>query len=111
MHTAYDARLEHATIPIQIVATDVISGTEVAVSHGDPVPAVASAAIPATDFRHAASPIERARSATARWLGDGNHLLPHPERFLSLHRHPAPVAPGDRTAPRDAAECHERTAR
>ncbi len=46
-NVTYD-RLEHATIPIQIVATDVISGTEVVLVHGDPVPAVlASAAIPA----------------------------------------------------------------
>ncbi len=182
----YD-RLEQATIPIQIIATDVISGTEVALVHGDPVPAVlASAAIPAvfptvtiegqvlfdggvadntpisqavaagadrvvvlpagvacalphpprsalavavhaltllieqrlmldvaayhdqvdlvvlpplcpltiaaSDFRHAASLIDRARSATTRWLDAGNHQLPHPERFLALHRHPAPVA-------------------
>jgi hypothetical protein len=75
------------------------------------LPPLCPLTIPATDFRHAASLIERARSATSRWLGDGNHLLPHPERFLSLHRHPAPVAPGGRTAPRDVAECHERTAR
>ena len=183
----YD-RLEHTTIPIQIIATDVISGTEVALSHGDPVSAVlASAAIPAvfptvtidgrvlfdggvadntpisqavtagadrvvvlpagvacalphpprsalavavhaltllieqrlmldvaayhdqvdlivlpplcplttsaTDFGHAASLIDRARSATTRWLDDGNHRLPHPERFLALHRHPAPASP------------------
>ena len=29
----------------------------------------------------------RARAATTRWLDDGNHRLPHPERFLPLHRH------------------------
>jgi NTE family protein len=43
----YD-RLEQATIPVQIIATDVISGTEVALVDGDPIAAVlASAAIPA----------------------------------------------------------------
>ena len=182
----YD-RLERAMIPIQIIATDVISGTEVVLVRGDPVPAVlASAAIPAvfptvtidghvlfdggvadntpisqavaagaervvvlpagvacalpraprsalavavhaltllieqrlmldvaayhdqvdlvvlpplcpltiaaSDFRHAASLIDRARSATTRWLDDGNHQLPHPERFLALHRHATPGA-------------------
>ncbi len=180
-HIAYD-RLEDATIPIRIVATDVVSGTDVVLSGGDPVPAiVASAAIPAvfptvtvdgralfdggvanntpisqavaagadrvvvlpagvacarerpprsalavavhaltllieqrlllavaayhdqvdlivlpplcpltvsaSDFRHAAALIDRARGATTRWLDAGNHRLPHPERFLALHRH------------------------
>ncbi|HEX7166591.1 MAG TPA: patatin-like phospholipase family protein [Acidimicrobiales bacterium] len=46
-HLPYD-RLEDARIPIHVVATDVLSGTEVLLSYGDPVPAVlASASIPA----------------------------------------------------------------
>jgi hypothetical protein len=32
--------------------------------------------------------MDRARTATTRWLDAGNDRLPHPERFLSLHRHP-----------------------
>ncbi|HEU5083680.1 MAG TPA: patatin-like phospholipase family protein [Acidimicrobiales bacterium] len=41
-------RLEDATIPVHVVATDVLSGTEVLLSHGDARAAVAaSAAIPA----------------------------------------------------------------
>lgn len=46
-HVAYD-RLEDARIPVHVVATDVLSGTEVVLSAGDPRPAVlASASIPA----------------------------------------------------------------
>lgn len=47
VHLAYD-RIEDAAIPVHIVTTDVLSGIEVTLSEGDPVPAVlASAAIPA----------------------------------------------------------------
>jgi NTE family protein len=46
-HLHYD-RLEDAEIPIHVVATDVLSGTEVLLSQGEPGPAVlASASIPA----------------------------------------------------------------
>jgi NTE family protein len=46
-HIAYD-RLEDAAIPVHIVTTDVLSGTEILLSAGDPVAAVlASSAIPA----------------------------------------------------------------
>lgn len=46
-HVTY-RRLEDAEIPVHVVATDVLSGTEIVLAHGDPVPAVlASAAIPA----------------------------------------------------------------
>ena len=46
-HVEYD-RLEDAAIPVHVVATDVLSGTEVLLSAGDPRPAVlASASIPA----------------------------------------------------------------
>jgi NTE family protein len=45
-HLTYD-RLEHAAIPVHVVATDALEGTEVLLSHGDAVDAVmASAAIP-----------------------------------------------------------------
>jgi hypothetical protein len=56
-------RLEDSALPVHVVATDVLSGLEVVLSSGDPV------------------------AATSRRLDAGNHLLPHPERFLSLHRH------------------------
>jgi NTE family protein len=75
------------------------------------LPPLCPLTISASDFRHAASLIDRARSATSRWLDDGNHHLPHPERFLSLHRHPGPAAPTDQTTRRDAATPHERTSR
>jgi NTE family protein len=46
-HLSYE-RLEDALIPVHVVATDVLSGTEVLLSSGDPRPAVlASASIPA----------------------------------------------------------------
>ena len=46
-HVTYD-RLEDAEIPVHVVTTDVLSGTEVLLSTGDPTPAVlASASIPA----------------------------------------------------------------
>jgi len=46
-HVTY-ARLEDADIPVHVVATDVVSGTEVLLSTGEPTAAVlASAAIPA----------------------------------------------------------------
>src|SRR5688500_18305463 len=46
-HLTFD-RLEGAAIRVHVVATDVLSGTEVVLSEGDPVAAVlASAAIPA----------------------------------------------------------------
>jgi NTE family protein len=39
------------------------------------------------DFRAATQLIGRAHTTTAAWLDEGNHLLPHPERFLSMHGH------------------------
>jgi len=46
-HVGFD-RLEDARIPVHVVTTDVLSGTEVVLSTGDPRPAVlASASIPA----------------------------------------------------------------
>lgn len=63
------------------------------------LPPLCPLAVSSTDFGHGAELIERARRATARWLDDGGPRLPHPERFLSLHRHPVP----DRAA---AVSCH-----
>ena len=44
------------------------------------------------DFRQTGELIRRARQSTRRWLDDGGQYLPHPERFLSLHRHPPVTA-------------------
>jgi NTE family protein len=52
------------------------------------LPPLCPLSVSALDFRSAGLLIERARSSTTRWLDAGNHRLPHPERFLSLHRHP-----------------------
>ena len=52
------------------------------------LPPLCPLSVSASDFRSGELLIERARASTTRWLDAGNHLLPHPERFLSLHRHP-----------------------
>jgi NTE family protein len=52
------------------------------------LPPLCPLSISSVDFRAAALLIERAHAATSRWLDAGSHRLPHPERFLSLHRHP-----------------------
>jgi NTE family protein len=51
------------------------------------LPPLCPLSVSSTDFRHGGLLIERARSATERWLDDGGPRLSHPERFLSLHRH------------------------
>jgi NTE family protein len=51
------------------------------------VPPLCPLSISSVDFRSAALLIERAETATNRWLDAGNHRLPRPERFLSLHSH------------------------
>lgn len=51
------------------------------------LPPLCPLSVSSTDFRHGALLIERARTATERWLDDGGPRLAHPERFLSLHRH------------------------
>ena len=51
------------------------------------LPPLCPLSVSSTDFRSAALLIERAEAATRRWLDAGNHLLPHPERFLRLHEH------------------------
>jgi NTE family protein len=53
------------------------------------LPPLCPLSISSADFRHGATLIERARTATQRWLDEGGPSLPHPERFLSLHRHHA----------------------
>jgi NTE family protein len=55
------------------------------------LPPLCPLAVSSTDFRHAPELIARARDATGRWLAGGSHLLPHPERFLTRHRHDAAV--------------------
>jgi NTE family protein len=51
------------------------------------LPPLCPLSVSSTDFRSAGLLIERAATATDRWLEAGNHRLPHPERFLSLHGH------------------------
>ena len=52
------------------------------------LPPLCPLAVPSIDFRHGRELIARARAASHRWLDDGGHRRPHPERFLSLHSHP-----------------------
>jgi NTE family protein len=63
------------------------------------LPPLCPLAVSSADFRHGARLVERARVATGRWLDDGGTSLPHPERFLALHRH-------ERSRSRPAAPCH-----
>ncbi len=51
------------------------------------LPPLCPLSVSSTDFRHGALLVERARTATERWLDQGGPRLAHPERFLSLHRH------------------------
>ncbi|HEY3484398.1 MAG TPA: patatin-like phospholipase family protein [Ilumatobacteraceae bacterium] len=53
------------------------------------LPPLCPLSVGSTDFRHGAQLIERARTATRRWLDDGGPRQPHPERFLSMHGHGA----------------------
>ncbi len=55
--------------------------------------------VPAVDFSRAAELISRARTSTGSWLDSGSDLLPHADRFLSLHGHPAGTRPGDNRRP------------
>jgi NTE family protein len=50
------------------------------------LPPLCPLSVSSTDFQHGAQLIDRARTATGRWLDEGGPHLPHPERFLSLHR-------------------------
>jgi NTE family protein len=51
------------------------------------LPPLCPLSVSPTDFRHAAELMTRAHDAAGAWLDSGNHLLPHPERFLSMHGH------------------------
>ncbi|MGE3447787.1 MAG: patatin-like phospholipase family protein [Microbacteriaceae bacterium] len=64
------------------------------------LPPLCPLSVSSTDFRHGALLVERARTATERWLDDGGPRLAHPERFLSLHRHAINLNPchGDHAA-------------
>jgi NTE family protein len=57
------------------------------------LPPLCPLSVSSADFRHGATLIARARAATSRWLDEGGPLLPHPERFLSLHRHGLSTTP------------------
>ena len=51
------------------------------------LPPLCPLAVAATDFTHASELIDRARDGAGRWLESGGTELPHPERFLSMHKH------------------------
>jgi NTE family protein len=55
------------------------------------LPPLCPLSVSSTDFRHGAELIDRARAAAGRWLDEGGPLLPHPERFLSVHRDDVPM--------------------
>jgi len=57
------------------------------------LPPLCPLSVSSSDFGRAADLIERARIATSAWLDSGGPSLPAPERFLSLHRHPAEPIP------------------
>ena len=65
--------------------------------HADIVvlPPLCPLSISPVDFRASDELMARSRTATGDWLDAGNHLLPHAERFLSMHSHrwAAGVAP------------------
>jgi NTE family protein len=62
------------------------------------LPPLCPLVVSSLDFGRAGQLIDRARRATHRWLDEGGHRRPHPERFLSLHAHAGPRAA--------SAECH-----
>jgi NTE family protein len=51
------------------------------------LPPLCPLSVSSSDFRSAGQLIHRARHDSGRWLDEGNHHLPHPERFLALHPH------------------------
>jgi NTE family protein len=67
------------------------------------LPPLCPLSVSSADFRHAGLLIDRARDASARWLDAGNHRLPNPERFLSLHHHTRLVGATDVSTGVDAA--------
>jgi hypothetical protein len=48
--------------------------------------------VPSTDSSHGAELSNRALTATGRWIDSGGPSLRAPERFLSLHHHPAEIS-------------------
>lgn len=56
------------------------------------LPPLCPMSVSSTDFRHGAQLIDRAHTATTRWLAGPEVLSPHPERVLSLHAHPTKAA-------------------
>jgi NTE family protein len=67
------------------------------------LPPLCPLAVGPADFRYGGQLVERARAATQHWLEVGGDSRPHPERFLSLHRHSAVT---DRTGLPDARQAH-----
>lgn len=59
------------------------------------LPPLCPLAVSAADFSHAAHLVTRGRLESTRWLDEGGTSLPHQERFLALHGHPADAGPGD----------------
>jgi NTE family protein len=57
------------------------------------LPPLCPLSVSSADFRQGELLVQRARTATDRWLDEGGPRLIHPERFLSLHRHSALVSP------------------
>jgi NTE family protein len=57
------------------------------------LPPMCPLSVSSTDFRHGPLLVDRARTATERWLDEGGPRLAHPERFLSLHRHTSTLDP------------------
>jgi NTE family protein len=53
------------------------------------LPPLCPLAVSPADFRHAEELIDRSHRASAKWLDAGRDDEPRPERFLSLHSHPA----------------------
>ena len=51
------------------------------------LPPLCPLTVSAIDFRSADTLMSRAQQASGAWIDAGNHLLPHPERFLSMHGH------------------------
>jgi NTE family protein len=62
------------------------------------IPPLCPLSVSSTDFRYGQVLVTQARAASERWLQDGGTTRAHPERFLSLHRHPVALPAG---------HCHE----
>jgi NTE family protein len=52
------------------------------------LPPLCPLSVSSVDFSAARLLIEQAEATSRRWLDAGKHRVPHPERFLALHRHP-----------------------